>query len=247
MGTSDTRDTSKTGEPDPRRDETPRERFDRELVEMLQGLRVIVAGVQFLFAFLLTLPFSNGFKRVGHTGQWVFYLSLITAACASICLMAPAAQHRMLFRSGRKDLLVNRSNRYGIAGTLALTVSMASAVAVAAKGFFSSGLAAGTAAGFVLIAGWAWFVQPMVTRRRIYAAREADAEKYDAERTEADRRELRREEAERHRAERDRSERDRSGRDRGDRGAEDEGRDAAGEGREAPPRDGSPAGRTVID
>ncbi|MCO6010601.1 DUF6328 family protein [Actinoallomurus purpureus] len=156
------------------RDETPRERADRELVEMLQGLRVIVAGVQFLFAFLLTLPFSNGFKRVGHLGQWIFYLSLITAACASICLMAPAAQHRMLFHSGRKDLLVSRSNRYGIAGTLALTVSMSCAVAVAAKGFFSSWLAAGTAAGVIAVCGWAWFLQPILTRRRIAGARKEE-------------------------------------------------------------------------
>lgn len=213
---------------DSHRDETPRERFDRELVEMLQGLRVIVAGVQFLFAFLLTLPFSNGFKRVGHVGQWVFYLSLITAACASICLMAPAAQHRMLFRSGRKDLLVSRSNRYGIAGTLALTVSMSTAVAVAAKGFFSSWLAAATAAVIAAIAAWAWFVQPLLTRRRIYAAREADAEQHDAERQEADRREVKREEVERHKAERD----------RGDRG---------GASREPETRGSSSAGRTVTD
>jgi hypothetical protein len=205
---------------DSHRDETPRERFDRELVEMLQGLRMIVAGVQFLFAFLLTLPFSNGFKRVGHVGQWVFYLSLITAACASICLMAPAAQHRMLFRSGRKDLLVRRSNRYGIAGTLALTVSMSSAVAVAAKGFFSSWLAAATAAAIIAIAAWAWFVQPLLTRRRIYAAREADAE-----RREADQRELEREEVERHE------------RNRGDRGGD----------REAERPGSSSADRNVID
>ncbi|WP_433180579.1 DUF6328 family protein [Actinoallomurus sp. CA-150999] len=164
------------------RDETPRERIDRELVEMLQELRVIVAGVQFLFAFLLTLPFSNGFKRVGHAGQWVFYLSLITAACASICLMAPAAQHRMLFRSGRKDLLITRSNRYGIAGTLALTVSMSSAVAVAARGFFSSTLAAVTAAAIVAVVAWAWFVQPMLTRHRVptRVEEEADCEEKDA-------------------------------------------------------------------
>ncbi|GAB3987367.1 hypothetical protein GCM10029978_105890 [Actinoallomurus acanthiterrae] len=163
------------------RDETPRERIDRELIEMLQELRVIVAGVQFLFAFLLTLPFSSGFKRVGHAGQWVFYLSLITAACASICLMAPAAQHRMLFRSGRKDLLISRSNRYGIAGTIALTVSMSSAVAVAARGFFSSTLAAVTAAAIVAVAAWAWFVQPMLTRRRVPTRVEEEAESRDAD------------------------------------------------------------------
>jgi Family of unknown function (DUF6328) len=197
-----------TGRP---RNETPRERFDRELVEMLQGLRVIVAGVQFLFAFLLTLPFSNGFRRVGHVGEWVYYLALITAACASVCLMAPAAQHRILFRSGRKDLLVTRSNRYGIGGTIALTVSMSSAVAVAAKGFFPSTLAAVTAAVVVLIAAWAWFVQPLLTRRRIYAAREAGAERHDDE-EEAGREEPLRQEAERRDEDRaDREEKDRAG------------------------------------
>ena len=169
------------------RKETPRERYDRELIEMLQGLRVIVAGVQFLFAFLLTLPFSNGFKRVGHVGQWVFYLSLITAACASIFLMAPAAQHRMLFHSGRKDLLVARSNRYGIAGTVALTVSMSSAVAVAAKGFFSSAQAAVTAAAIVAVAAWAWFVQPMLTRHRLRARVEEETEHHEAEHHDAKR------------------------------------------------------------
>jgi hypothetical protein len=150
----------------PQRDETPRERTDRELIELLQGLRVAVAGVQFLFAFLLTLPFSNGFRRVGDAGQWVYYLALVTAALASICYIAPAAQHRVLFRSGRKDLLVKRSNRYGIAGTGMLAVSMASAVAVAARGFFDSWLAAGTAAFVVAVSAWAWFAEPLLTRRR---------------------------------------------------------------------------------
>jgi hypothetical protein len=148
-------------------DETPKERIDRELVELLQGLRVAVAGVQFLFAFLLTLPFSNGFHRVGDVGRWVYYISLVTAAIASICYIAPAAQHRMLFHSGRKDLLVSRSNRYEIGGTCALTVSMASAVAVAAEGFFSSWLAAVTAAGVITLCGWTWFLQPLLTRRRL--------------------------------------------------------------------------------
>lgn len=148
------------------RHETPRERIDRELVEMLQGLRVAVAGVQFLFAFLLTLPFSNGFHRVGAVGRWVYYLSLLTAAVASICFIAPAAQHRMLFHSGKKALLVSRSNRYGIAGASMLTIAMASAVAVAAKGFFSSWITALTAAVVVVLSLWAWFVQPFLTRRR---------------------------------------------------------------------------------
>lgn len=151
---------------EPDRTETPKQRIDRELVELLQGLRVVVAGVQFLFAFLLTLPFSNGFTRIGAVGRWVFYVSLVTAALASVWLIAPVAQHRMLFRSGRKDVVVSRANRYEIAGTCALAVSMSSAVLVAARGFFSSWLATGTAVVVVLLGLWAWFVQPLLTRRR---------------------------------------------------------------------------------
>ena len=156
------------------RNETPRERTDRELVELLQGLRVAVSGVQFLFAFLLTLPFSNGFHRVDETGRVIYYISLVTAALASICLIAPAAQHRVLFHSGRKDVLVKRSNRYEIAGTAALTISMASAVSVAAEGFFSSWLATVTAACVVLLCAWMWFLQPLLTRRRIVAEDDED-------------------------------------------------------------------------
>lgn len=165
------REDAGPGETDPRPDETPRERYDRELVELLQGLRVAVSGVQFLFAFLLTLPFSNGFKRVGEAGHWVYYVALVAAACASILFIAPAAQHRVLFRSGRKDLLVRRSNVYGIGGAVALTVSMACAIAVAARGFFSSWLAAGTGVGVVVLCGWVWFVQPFMTRRRLAGTR----------------------------------------------------------------------------
>lgn len=151
---------------EPERRETPKERLDRELIELLQGLRVVVAGVQLLFAFLLTLPFSTGFGRVGDVGRWIYYVSLVTAACASICFLAPAAQHRVLFHSGRKDVVVSRSNRYEIAGATALTISMASAIAVAARGYFSSWLAAATAVGVVVLSVWAWFVQPLLTRRR---------------------------------------------------------------------------------
>jgi hypothetical protein len=151
---------------EPNRGETPKQRLDRELIELLQGLRVVVAGVQFLFAFLLTLPFSNGFGRVGQAGRWVYYVSLVSAAIASICFIAPAAQHRILFHSGRKDVVISRSNRYEIAGASALTVAMASAVAVAARGYFSSWLATSTATGVVVLSVWAWFVQPLLTRRR---------------------------------------------------------------------------------
>ena len=49
---------------------------DRRFVELLQELRVVQTGIQILFAYMLTLPFSNRFGEITE-GQKVIYLSLI--------------------------------------------------------------------------------------------------------------------------------------------------------------------------
>ncbi|MEO5873975.1 MAG: DUF6328 family protein [Streptosporangiaceae bacterium] len=146
--------------------ETDKERLDRQLVELFQGLRVAVTGVQVLFAFLLTVPFSVGFEKLDALGLRLFFLSLVTAAIASISFIAPAAQHRVLFREGLKKELVHRSNRYGIGGTVALAISMSAACAVVVRAFWSHNLSVGLGLLVLLLCIWAWFVQPFLTLRR---------------------------------------------------------------------------------
>jgi hypothetical protein len=91
------------------RHETEHERLDRQLMELLQGFRVAVTGVQVLFAFLLTVPFAVGFRDVDRTGRALFYVALFGAALASICFTAPVIQHRILFRLNQKPLLSRRA------------------------------------------------------------------------------------------------------------------------------------------
>jgi hypothetical protein len=146
--------------------ETEKERLDRQLAELLQGLRVAVTGVQVLFAFLLTVPFSAGFNKLDDLGLRLFFVSLVTAAIASICFIAPAAQHRVLFREGLKDELVHRSNRYGIWGAVALSFSMSAACAVVVRAFWSHGLSIGLGVAVLALCVWAWFGQPYMTLRR---------------------------------------------------------------------------------
>jgi len=146
--------------------ESGKERVDRELTELLQGLRVAVTGVQVLFAFLLTVPFSARFAEAGSTQRWFLYAALVAAAVATACYIAPAAQHRLLFRTGQKDLLVRRSNLYGICGSIALLAAMGTAVLFVVDALFSSLQAALTAAGVTALIAWAWLVQPALTGRR---------------------------------------------------------------------------------
>ena len=146
-------------------DESPAARAARNFIDLLQGFRVAVTGVQVLFAFLLTVPFAPGFGKVAAADRWLFYVSLIGAALASMFFIAPVAQHRILFRQGRKESLVKRSNRYGLIGTVALAVSMTAATLMVVDYLFSNALAIGTAAGAALLASWLWFVEPALDRR----------------------------------------------------------------------------------
>ncbi|RVX40355.1 hypothetical protein EDD27_2760 [Nonomuraea polychroma] len=144
--------------------ESQQERADRNFVELLQGARVAVTGVQVLFAFLLTVPFSPGFAQLSLADRWLFYVALVSAAVASICYIAPTAQHRVLFRQGRKETLVRRSNLYGILGALALAVSMTTATMLVIDYLFGPTLAWGTAAVIAVLALWTWFGQPALNR-----------------------------------------------------------------------------------
>ncbi len=146
------------------RRESQLERADRNFVELLQGARVAVTGVQVLFAFLLTVPFSPGFSRLDLADRWLFYVALVGAAIASICYIAPAAQHRVLFRQGRKETLVRRSNFYGILGALALAVSMTTATMLVIDYLFGVVVAWVTAGVIAALALWTWFGQPALNR-----------------------------------------------------------------------------------
>src|SRR5690349_19677592 len=102
------------------RDETPLERWDRNFTELLQELRVAQTGVQILFAFLLTLPFTNRFTAVTGFERGVYVVTLVAAAAATALLIAPVSYHRIVFRQGRKPQLVLIASRLAALGLLCL-------------------------------------------------------------------------------------------------------------------------------
>ena len=150
----------------PESDESHKERVDRELGELLQGLRVAATGVQVLFAFLLTLPFSAGFGKVDEAGRWLFYAAMFSAAVASICFIAPATQHRILFRSTLKELMLHRANRLSVVGGLALALSMTCSTGLVVEAFLGVLPAALLAGGVAGLSGWLWFALPLISKYR---------------------------------------------------------------------------------
>jgi hypothetical protein len=148
------------------RNETDAERADRNFVELLQELRVAQTGVQILFAFLLTLPFTQRFAQVTGEQKAIYLATLVSTSLATACLIAPVSQHRILFRRGRKRELVQSGSRLAGIGLVFLWLSMVGAV------FLIFDVVVGTGAGFAVGAALAavfltvWYVHPLLERRR---------------------------------------------------------------------------------
>jgi len=154
-----------TGEPPDPREESVAQRADRNLAELLQELRVAGLGVQVLFGFLLSLPFTNRFTRLSPAQRDLYLATLVLAAVATALLVGPVAYHRLVFRQGQKERLVRVASRMAIGGLAAVALAVCAAVLLVTS-YVGGGLAAGLIAGFVAILfGLLWFAFPLARRR----------------------------------------------------------------------------------
>ena len=108
--------------------ETEKQRWDRNFADLLQELRVAQTGIQILFAFLLTLPFSSGFPQVTQFQKDTYVVALLATAAATAMIIAPVAFHRALFRQGRKPELVRYAHRMATGGLAFLLISLVACV-----------------------------------------------------------------------------------------------------------------------
>ncbi|MET7641444.1 DUF6328 family protein [Streptomyces sp. NPDC005438] len=118
----------RTGAHSAARNETPRQRDDRNFVELLQELRVVQTGVQILFAFLLTIVFTERFPELHAYEKGVYVTTFLLAVLTAVLFTAPAALHRWLFRRDAKRLVVEVSSRLAAVGLGALSLTLAGAV-----------------------------------------------------------------------------------------------------------------------
>jgi Kef-type K+ transport system membrane component KefB len=146
-------------------EESEKERLDRNLNELLQELRVALPGVQVLFAFLLTVPFSSGFPDLSQFQRDAYFVVLGLTAISTALLISPTAYHRLLFREGRKREIVMYSHRMVIVGLGILALAMSTAVMLIAHIVFGQTAAIIAAIMAVLLFGLVWYVVPLAIKR----------------------------------------------------------------------------------
>jgi hypothetical protein len=149
------------------RNETEKERLDRNLNELLGGLRVALPGVQVLFAFLLAVPFNQGFTKVTEFEKSMYLVTLLLTALASALLIAPSAYHRIEFRADDKRHIVFVSNRFAIAGFFFLAAAMSSAVLLVTHYLYGGTAAAVCTSGVAVVLYGFWYAAPLARRRRV--------------------------------------------------------------------------------
>lgn len=153
--------------PDDKREETSTERADRNLNELLQELRVALPGVQVLFGFLLTVPFTPRFQSLTPSQEKLYFAILLSTALAAALLVAPTANHRLLFRKRDKEYIVVVANRLAIAGIGFMAISMCGAILMISDFVFDAPVPFVATCGAALVFASMWFVLPMARRARL--------------------------------------------------------------------------------
>jgi amino acid transporter len=133
------------------------EDLDRELIELLNELRVTLAGVTVLLGFLLTVPFTNAFGRLDGFERGTLILAFFSTAASIVTLVAPAVFHRLRWRERDKEALLETSNRLAITGMICLSVSTTSVVLLFSEQLFSPPVAVAATVAMALVIGVLWF------------------------------------------------------------------------------------------
>jgi hypothetical protein len=142
--------------------------FEREWTELLNEVRVVLPGVQLLFAFLLTAPLTQRFDAITPPVHAVFFAAFLATTGACAFLIAPSVYHRLHWRRDvvDKEEMLRTCNRLAIVGISLLALAMSAAVFVLSSLVFAGTLTVVATGVTVLGFGWLWFLLPLARRWR---------------------------------------------------------------------------------
>lgn len=139
-------------------------RLDRNLIELLNELRVTGSGIQVLLAFLLIVPFNSGYRRLTQFDKVVYFVALICLACSAVLLIAPSVHHRVLFRQGQRPYIVRTANALAISGMAFLAVGLVAILVLLSDVVFGSTAALVVGPISAALIASLWFVIPLARR-----------------------------------------------------------------------------------
>ena len=144
--------------------EDEHERLNRELIELLNELRVALPGVQVLFAFLLAVPFTQRFGAVNDVQKGAYFAAVLLATLSTALLIAPSTYHRLRWREHDKEHMLETANKLTIVGTGCLALAMTAVVYLITDVVFAAGWAILVTSLVGAVFAWFWFGLPLMRR-----------------------------------------------------------------------------------
>lgn len=142
--------------------ESREDKLDRELVELLQEMRIMLPGIEVIFGFLLTVPFTARFTQLSNLQTSTYFTVFISTALATALLVAPSAYHRLRWRQYDKEHLLRVANKFAIAGLAFFAVSMSGIAFIVTDVVIQTSIAVWVAAGVGAIVLVLWFGLPLL-------------------------------------------------------------------------------------
>jgi hypothetical protein len=141
------------------------DRTERQMAELLQEMRIALPGVQFLFAFLLTVPFAARFEGVTGFQRTAFFIALLSTAASAVCLIAVPATHRLRFQQRDRPYIIRTANQYLIASLVLLAIGMVAALVCLTDFIYGGAHTWIWPVAIALLLGVLWFVRPLLRGR----------------------------------------------------------------------------------
>jgi len=146
--------------------ETQKQRVDRELIELLNEVRVALPGAQVLLAFVLGVAFTDRFTELSSAQRGIYFATMLLVAAAIALLIAPPAYHRMNFRDGNKEQLLHVANRMVLTSLALLLLAVTGVVCLVTDLLYGAAAAAIASALTAAWFAWLWFWFPWVHGER---------------------------------------------------------------------------------
>nr|WP_315253432.1 DUF6328 family protein [uncultured Duganella sp.] len=140
---------------------------DGDFSDMLSEMRILLPGAQMLSAFLVILPFNEGFAKIVHMEKLLFLATFFFALASLVLLSAPAIQHRMM-RPLRDRVRFKRiATRQIVAGAFALAIALVLGTDLVISEVFGATVGLAVAAVMAVLILIVWWVMPVYLKRRL--------------------------------------------------------------------------------
>src|SRR5687768_9454434 len=141
------------------------EKSDKDLNDLLQEIRVLLQGVQVMTAFLVILPFSQGFDKLNEIQKWVYIATFICSMAGLILFSAPAAHHRLSRPLMDREKFKNFSTRMIIIGLIPSSLALVLATQLVVSQVIGNVASIVIAGIIALLIGIVWWILPLTRKQ----------------------------------------------------------------------------------